>query len=345
MVYISTQNLMSAMSQPILQTQSNLAIASKEVSSGVYADLGLQLGGQSAYAISLAQQSQQLTAITAANATVSTRLSATNSALNSIMTNAQNLSDSLLSDSSTADVLLTSQTQAQTSLQSMIGQLNTSVAGEYIFAGINTNTPAMNDYATVQGAADTAISSDLSTIASDPSQITGTQMQDYLSNTTSAFPSLYQAPGWSALSSASTTPITSQISQTQKQTTSVSAAQSAFQNITQAYSLISGMANQKLGAAATQQVVATATALLNSGITSLTNIEAGVGIAQDNVAAANTQMAAQQNILTQNVDSLENVDPTTLSTTISALQTQLQDSYSVTNQLKSLSLVNYISAG
>ncbi|MDR3570981.1 MAG: flagellin, partial [Candidatus Pacebacteria bacterium] len=63
------------------------------------------------------------------------------------------------------------------------------------------------------------------------------------------------------------------------------------------------------------------------------------------VTSANTSMAAQQTILTKNVASLEDVDATTLSTTVTNLQTQLQDSYSLTSQLKSLSLVNYLTAG
>jgi flagellar hook-associated protein 3 FlgL len=340
MVYISTQSFQSVMRQPIMQTESALATAQQEVSSGVYADLGLQLGSQTSYAISLAQQSDQITSLTASNVSVGTRLSATNTALTAIMSDAQSLSNNLIGAGSSPSVLQTLLPQAQSSLNDLVGQLNTSAGGQNIFGGTNTQTAPIASSAAIQDAASTALTTDVAS-----SQSSGTDLGTVLSGSSSALSTLFQGSGWSSLSSASSTALTSQISPAQTMTSSVSANQSAFQQIAQAYSLLNAAANQNLTQVQTQDVVAQASALLNTGIASLTQIQASVGVAQDAVTSANTSMVAQQTILTQNVGTLEDVDPATLSTTVTNLQTQLQDSYSLTSQLKSLSLVNYLTAG
>lgn len=340
MVYISTQTFQTIMQQPIMQTQAALATAQQEVSSGVYADLGQQLGSQTSFAISLAQQSQQITAITGANATTSTRLSSTVSSINAMMTDAQNLSNSLLASAGSPTVLQTVQTQAQSGLTDLVGQLNTSVGGQYIFGGINTQNAPITDTTSIETAATTAFNADLST-----SQNSGTDLATVLGSSSGATQTLFQGSGWTSLSSASSTALTSQISPTDSITSSVSANEPAFQQIAQAYSLLNASAGTTLTSAQTQAVVTQANSLLSAGIAGLTKIEAGVGVSQAAVTDANTSMAAQQTILTQNVESLENVDTASLSTTVNNLSTQLQDSYSLTSQLKSLSLVNYLSAG
>ena len=53
-------------------------------------------------------------------------------------------------------------------------------------------------------------------------------------------------------------------------------------------------------------------------------------------------MAAQVTYLTTRSAGLVGVDPATLSTQISGLQTQIQASYEITSQLQQLSLVNYL---
>jgi flagellar hook-associated protein 3 FlgL len=340
MVYISTQTFQTTMRQPIMQTESALATAQEEVSSGVYADLGQQLGGETSFAISLAQQSQQITALMGANATTSTRLSSTVSSITAMMTDAQNLSNSLLGSGSSPSVLATVQTQAQSGLTDLVGQLNTSVGGQYIFAGINTQTAPVTDIASIESAATTAFNTDLTT-----AQNTNNSLGSILGSSSSATQTLFQGSGWTSLSSASSTLLKSQISPEQTITTSVSANQAAFQQIAQAYSILNAAAGANLTTAQTQDVVTQATSLLSAGIAGLTQIEAGVGVSQSAITNANTTMTAQQTILTQNVESLENVDTASLSTTVNSLSTQLQDSYSLTSQLKQLSLVNYLTAG
>ncbi len=334
-MYISSQNLFSSMRQSVLQTQSSLSTLQTEEASGSYADLALQLGGQTGTTISVAQESGHLTALTASNQAASTRLSATVSTINDIMSDAQALSNTLIANASSDTITASTQTIAQTSLQSLISKLNTSVGGQFIFGGINTSTAPMPDYATTSSDSAAALNADL---ASDPS------IQDAVSSA-GQFGKLFTAGGTGALTTASTTAITSQISPGQTITTSVSANQTAFQQIAQAYALLGTLGGQTLSAATSQAVVSAATSLLNSGLAGLTAVQANIGTAQNAVSAANDHMAAQQTILTSSVNSMENVDSYTLSSKLTALTNQLQVAYSLTSDLKSLSLVNYLQGG
>ena len=349
MVYISSQNFTTSLRLSVQQTESSLSVAQKEVSSGVYADLGLQLGGGASTAISFAQQSSTLTSFLGSNASAKTRLSATSTALDSVLSGAQSVSTLLISNASTGAATGTLETQAQASLKALIGTLNTSVAGQYIFAGINTAQAPVADLATNQSTVDAAITGDLANQqlfpgASDPSQITAAQITAYLGNPNTQLGQLYSTTAPTALSSASSTQLTSQISPSVSAQTSVSAKDESLQDISQAYSLLTAFSGKGLSADASKAVTTAATALLNKGIAGLTTLQANIGVTQNSISDASDQITAQQTILTNNVNDLESVDTYTLSTRINALQTQLQDSYSLTDQLKSLSLVNYLAA-
>ena len=85
----------SPLRSSVLQAQSALTQAQTEVSTGTYADIGLQLGGGTGQLLSLRSSVDSLNVYTQTNAVASTRLSATNSALTSMLSTAQSLSATL----------------------------------------------------------------------------------------------------------------------------------------------------------------------------------------------------------------------------------------------------------
>lgn len=340
-MYISSPNLFSSMRQSVLQTQTSLSTAQAETTSGIYADLGLHLGGKAGSTISFAQESGHLSEVTASNTAVATRLSTTSSAIDSIMSDAQALSNVLIGNGSSAKILASTTTQAQFSFQSLISKLNTYVGGQYVFGGINTAVAPMGDFAATSDAADQALKQDL---PADTSQTTPADIAAAASGS-GEFGALFEAGGAKALTTASTTQVASQVAPGQFLTTSVSANQAAFQQIAKAYALLSNLGGKDLGDKAGEAVISTATQLLNAGLAGLTEIQANVGTAQNAVSAANDRMSAQQVILTSSVDDMEKVDTYSLSTKLTALSNQLQVAYSLTSQLKSLSLVNYLTGG
>ena len=136
--------------------------------------------------------------------------------------------------------------------------------------------------------------------------------------------------------------MSSQISMSETADTSVSANASAFRKLAQAYTMVNEFAGGNLNAAAAQAVTNTAAKLVGSALSDLTNLGAGVGIAQASISDSNARMATQINLFSTRVDSLQSVDTYALSTQVSGLQTQLQASYELTSKLQQLSLVNYI---
>lgn len=343
--YISSYSISSALRQSILTAQTNLATAEQEVSTGTYADVGLQLGASTTQDLSLRSEESMMQTISATNNVASTRLSSTQTILGNLQTNAQNFLNSLISTTGTTSAS-SLQSTAETDLQSLISGLNTSVNGQYIFAGINTGTqPITNYYASGspnQAAVDSAFSSafGFSQTSASVSSITGAQMQSFLST---QFPSLFQGANWTSnWSSASDTMISSQISETQTANTSVGANQSAFQELAQAYAMVSDLGTQNLSPDALNAVTTAATSLVQQAITGLTNMQTSLGLVQSNVSTANDQMSVQMTILTTQINNLEDVDPFQASTQVTDLQTQIETAYSLTAQLQKLSLVNYL---
>lgn len=151
---------------------------------------------------------------------------------------------------------------------------------------------------------------------------------------------MFQGTNWSTnWSSASSQPLSSQISETQPADTSVSANNTVFRQLAQAYTMIADLGTQNVSSSAYQAVTTTAQCLLTSAISNLVDLQANVGLVQSNIGTATNQMSAQMNILSTRIGNLDNIDPYEVATRVSNLQTQIQTAYSLTAQLQHLSLV------
>ena len=165
-------------------------------------------------------------------------------------------------------------------------------------------------------------------------------MQSFLNT---QFAPLFQGASWSGdWSSATNQTLTNQISEGQTAATSVSANSTAFEQLAQAYTMIADLGTQNLNASAYAAITGTAQGLLTSAISNLTDMQANVGLTQSNITNATSQMSLEMNILSTQVDNLQNVNPYEVSTRVSDLQTQIETSYSLTAQLQHLSLVGYL---
>lgn len=345
--YISTYSMSSTLLQSVLTTQKNLAIAEQEVSSGTYVDVGTQLGEGTSQDLVLRNQQSMFDTLELTNNTVSTRLSSAQNVMSNLQSTAQNFLNTLISSTSQSGTGNNLQDTAQSALQNLIEELNTSVSGEYVFGGINSGVPPItNYYASASSANQAALNSAFSSTfgfsqsSSSVSSITGAQMQSFLTN---QFAPLFSSANWSSdWSQASDTTIMSQISDTETVSSSVSANQSAFQDLAQAYSMVANLGTQNLSADALNTLISNATTLVQQGITGLTNLQTNLGLVQNDVTTANSQMSVQVNILSTQISNLESVDPYQASTQVTELQTQLETAYSLTSQIQKLSLVNYI---
>jgi flagellar hook-associated protein 3 FlgL len=345
--FVSTPFLANSLVGPVMQAQSSLTNAMTEMSTGEYANLGLQLGDQSGYELSLKEQVGLLQTLTSGNSVVLTNLSTAQNALSATQKSAQTTLDNLAAWTPVGDSGPSLQNMGQSALQSLISRANTTSGDQYVFGGINSAVAPMADYySTPTSAAKTAIDQAFQTtfgvLPSDPgaANISASAMQSFLSG---PFAALFQGASWSAdWSSASSVNTSAEIAPGQTVTTSTNANQRGFQQLAQAYTMLSEFGGSALSSDAQQAVATAAASLVSQGVDSMINVQAGLGSSQSAVTNANSSMSSQLTILQGQIGNLDNVNPTTTAAQISSLTNQIQMAYELTARLQRLNLAQYL---
>jgi flagellar hook-associated protein 3 FlgL len=348
--FVSTLANSTAARQSVMSIQSQLTTARNELASGKVDDLGLSLGNETGQTFDLTQQQSLLQTTLDTNSQVSTRLAAVQNAADALQSGAQTFLKTLIGaqGGSMSQSLL--QSQAQSNLQDLISGLNTSVAGQYVFGGDNTGTaPIANYFANPppasKQAVDAAFSAAFGTTQTGAGvqSITPAAMTSFLQN---QFAALFQGTNWSTTwSSATNGPIQNRIAPNETVDTSVSANQPAAQNLAMAYTMVADLGTANLSSQTFQAVIAQATQLIGQATQQLTQTQANIGNTQASISNANSNMTIQMNVLSSQVNQMEQVNPYDVSTQITQLTTQLETSYSLTSRLQNLSLVNYLPVG
>jgi flagellar hook-associated protein 3 FlgL len=329
------------------QAQTQLANLEIESSSGQYADLGLQLGDQSGFELSLRNDDDLLQSLTTANSITSTNLSTAQSALGSISTSAQSAVSQLTPLVSSTGDGATLQTVGQSNLQQLIAVANTSSDGVYVFGGQNASAAPIDDYfASPTSAAKTAVDNafqsyfGFSVGSSQASSITSTQLQSFL---TGPFASLFSGSNWtSSWSNASDDNTTAEVSPGQTVATSTNANTSGFQLLAEGYTMLSEFGNSGLSGGAQQTLANTALDLITQGQAAVTSTEAQLGASQSAITQANSYMSNQMTQLQTEIGKFDDVDASSVATQLSTLSTQLQAAYQLTAKIQELSLAQYL---
>jgi flagellar hook-associated protein 3 FlgL len=345
--FVSSQYMANSLIAPVTQAQSQLTAALIEESTGQYADLGLQLGDQSGYELSLKEQLQQLQALTTGNSVVSTGLSTAQDALSAISATARLTVNDLAAWTPTANAGTSLQTMGQAALQGLIASANATSGDVYVFGGINSAVAPMADYySTPASAAKTAVDQAFQTafgvLPTDPAAaaVTAPQMQSFLSG---PFAALFSAAFWTSdWSSASSTNRNAEIAPGEMATTSTNANGPGFQQLAEAYTMLSEFGGSQLGLSAQQAVASAASSLIAQGQESLTNAQSALGAAQSAVTDANATMGSQLTILQKQVDGLDDVDRDATAAKIVSLTNQIQMAYELTARLQQLNLAQYL---
>jgi flagellar hook-associated protein 3 FlgL len=344
---ISTAYLNSALLPAVRQAQSQLATLEVESTTGQYADLGLHLGPQAGYELSLRNQTNLLQAYTTANGITSTKMATAQTALTSIATGAQNTAKSLMTWSPGANSNVTLAIYGKSSLQDLIGQGNVTVSGGYLFGGENTdNAPLSDFYAQPTSAAKTALNTafqayfGFSTTSSQVSSITPAQMQGFLSG---PYAAEFQGSNWTTnWSSATNNGASTEIAPGHAVQTSATANSSGFQQLAQGYAMLSEFGNIGLGSAAMQTLVSSATNLITGGANDIIVTQATLGANQATISQVDDSMSAQMDLLQKELSRTVSVDPAQVATELTTLTTQLQAAYQLTAKLHSMNLAQYL---
>ena len=235
----------------------------------------------------------------------------------------------------------------QSALQGLIASTNATSGDQYVFGGINSSVAPMADYystppSAAKTAVDAAFQAAFGVLPTDAAaaSITPAQMQTFL---TGPFAALFSGANWTSdWSSASSANTTAEIAPGQTVTTSTNANQTAFQQVAQAYAMLSEFGGSQLSASAQQAVASAATSLLTQGQAGLTNLQASLGASQSAVTDANNSMSTQLTLLQKQIGGLDNVDQNATAATISSLTNQIQMAYELTARIQQLNLAQYL---
>ena len=343
--YISTLMLSSSLRYSITNNQAALSKASTEATTGRFADVGLQLGATTGGDVSLRADWNFAGQLVDTNGLVAGRLDVTQNRMTELGSTASDFLKDLIAARSTDGGGRIVMPPASANLQDLIGALNVSYNGSYLFSGINTQNVPITAY-TAGSASKNQVDSDfLSTFgfsqsSASVSSITPAQMQTFLNTT---FDAEFASPAWNTnWSSATDQVMQSRISTTEVVDTSVSANQTGFRKLAEAYTMMSDLGNKNLDQTTFQTVVDKAIGLVGSAITDLATLGGNVGVVQQRLTTATDKLNAQKDILNTQIVNMEKVDPTEASVRVNTLQTQIQTALALTSQLQKISLINYL---
>ena len=345
--FTSTRYLNEANRSTVLKLQDQLITAQQELASGRLADVGVSLGGRTSETVSLRQQYARFTTLVETNSTVTTRLDVTQTTLQSFSDTAQEFISTLLASRDTENGPSVSQGDAEANLVALMDGLNSTLSGQYVFGGINTNTqPITNYYATPTPANRQAVidafTTAFGTPPSDPANtgITAAAMQTFLDG---PFANLFEEPSWSNdWSAASNENLSSRISSFEQIETSTNATEDGYRKLAKAYAMVADLGVDTLNKDAFGVVVDAAVKIAGEAIQDIVKVQAKLGTAAARVESANDKMSAQLDIMNTQIENLELVDPFEASTRVTTLLTQLETAYSLTARVQRLTILNYL---
>ncbi len=332
--------------QSIARLQARLLEAQKELSTGRHADVGLTLAASTGTTVSLRQDLSRTDSILDSNGFVDTRLKASQASLQAISDQVQKFLAALV-DAKTAtgsrDALVQ---QAASGFKAFIENVNSTVDGQYLFSGINSDVRPLDDFyaagSTASQSVDTAFLSKFGMSQTDPavSLISSANMLSFLDN---EFSGLFADQGWgSAWSAASDKSVKNRISRAELVETSVSANDQAFRKLASAFSMINGLGFANMNESAKKVTLDKAISIVGEAVSGVANLQISLGVTQERLSAASDMLKLQKNILTNSIDNLEGVDPAEVSTRIANLMTQMETAYALTSRLNNLSLLKYL---
>lgn len=345
-VSVSSAGLSNAMRYSQMRMQVDLVKAQKELDTGRVADLGLALGTRTAQSVTFARDLDRLNPIIDSNGLVASRLSATQDALGQLSEQAQTLLSSLMSNASGDLNSTITANSGKATLQALTSILNTSVNGEFLFAGTNTDVKPINDFSAAgspaKAAFDTSFLSYFGFTPDDPAaaSVSATAMDDFLA--TEIEPQFF-GTGWDDWSNATDQSIVSRIALNETADTSVSANTDGVRKLTMAATIVSQLMSGNLGAEARQAIVGRALSLVGESISDLGQTMAQTGIVQQRVSDANTRMDTQIDLFNRHILDLEGVDPYEAANRVNDLVSHIQTSFALTARIQQLSLLNFLS--
>jgi flagellar hook-associated protein 3 FlgL len=324
--------------------QTRLLAAQKELSTGRHFDMGLTLGSRTGSSIALRVKLDAITQAHEAAAQASVEAGVVQSTLSAMGDVAANFLSTLAGARGADHGQDLIRTAATSALQTFTDLVNTTFGGQYLFGGINTDIPPLVGYVggAPQAAIDGAFLSAFGMTQDDAnvSQITGPDMASFIAG---GLESVFTPAAWSMnWSPASATSPLQRMGDGGQVDIRANANAPFVRHLAQAFSMMVGLGQGNLSAAAFEQTVNEAMSMLSSSQLELGHEQSRIGIAQQSLNLAAQSSDKMKIAVTQAISALESVDPYEAATRVNTLMTQLESSYAITGRISRMSLLNYI---
>ncbi len=348
---ISNLSIQTSMRLTIRQAQNELIKAQQEVTTGIYADIGAEIGGATSTVVDLTRDSLRLQSIKSTNAIATQRLEASQEALDQMAQAGDDMNEALIALSGTANTgNLETAIQAITSaLDTFTSMANTSLGGEYLFSGINSDVQPLQAYSDTS-AAKLAFDAEFLSYFGFPQTDAQTatiaasgaapSMEDFITNVVEP---MYSGADWTTdWSSATDEVMTSRISQTETVETSSSVNSKGMRY----FALASVVAKELLALDLSDdsRAMVTKKAIEYTGIatTGINSTRTMLGLSENRIEKANESLQVQIDIIDTTLTSKIEVDAYEASTRVNNLLSLVEASYTLTAKIQALSLVNYL---
>ncbi|MCM2452725.1 flagellar hook-associated family protein [Agrobacterium vitis] len=350
---ISSLTIQNAMRLTISDAQKQMSDAQTEVTTGKYADVGTELGAKTSSAVDLNRDSLRLQSLMDTNSIVSTRLDASQTALDTIASAATTMQSTLvgLGTSTDSTTLDSAQKTMKSAMDSFIDAANTSVNGEYLFSGINTDVKPITDYYYIDDDGnetdakqnfDNLFSGYFGMSPDDDgvSGISADQMDDFMENVLEpSFDGADWTDNWSA---ATDETMTSRISKNEVIQSSSSANSDGFRYTGLDSVIGSEMLNGNYSTETRNAMISKAIEYSGLAVSGINDERTQLGLSQERVTNANDSLTSQKDIIENQLSNLTGVDAYEASTRLNNLQSLVETSYTLTARLQKLSLVDYL---
>ncbi|MFN3765811.1 MAG: flagellar hook-associated family protein [Aliihoeflea sp.] len=337
---VSSNAISQALRLQMARTQAEMIKAEKEVVTGQVADRGLHLGVRTGQSVSLDRDIARLENIKGTNGIVMSRLDATQNALGETRKVAEQMMGTLATMLNGALDPAVPRTQARTVIETMNAVINSTVNGDYIFAGTNTDVRPLADFSDPASTARASFEALATASFPGPGPIDGAQMAAFLGGLETQM----LGAGWQAdWSGATDATIQSRIALGETAQTSVSANEEGLRKLAMASAMILGLVDRDMDADAKRVMTEKAIELTSSAISDVTAVQSEVGLVQGRVTQATDRVSLQVDLFKRTQIDMVGVDEFEAGTRLTSLLTQIETSYTLTARIQQLSLLKFIS--
>lgn len=338
----------------VSKTSLALQRAGQELSTGRRADMFGDLGARAGEAIKMRAREEDTQAYLSANSVLEHKLEAMLSAIETIREPVEEvLQAAVINKESPNTGAFAVQSQARAALETVIGTLNVSFNGEFLFSGTTSNVAATNRWTSadvntglspedVMAAVIGAGPVDVATAGTIIAEIDQVFSSTHANSNYNFEETFYNGTPQLDAFGIPNDRIAGRLDQGQEMIYGVQANDQGFRDVIKGLSMLAAVDIESIGDEASYRVwMDEVVDSLASGVQGVLDASANLGFNQQLVENAKERLEDISIVQRKQIVTYENIDPYQVATEMSSLETQLQASYSVSSRLAGLTILDW----